>query len=308
MYTFTNQFMGSILRRRIDMINSRRSGSWAWWRYAFLFFTIMTGAFACQFINNGPAHKYIHESGDVFFSLITAKTSDADFDTLRQELTQRDIKLNIDKLIRLANGQIQQLTLTIQVPKPGHPINTGVGSSIGQSTIPAIGLRCDHMGCQLSAVNEQFPKRLQALAIQEDVSSLLLTDLEHNAFTDANAAFGLYRVFFRNDFLESNYFGLRKTAIRMTPDYHLDVYPEYQKAVIFLDGQEINRDELARFPPLDLKKVIVFNGEAAVMRLGNIRAKHGLILLSRLNNITIRDKYAATPLLEMAYPKLFSQP
>jgi hypothetical protein len=94
----------------------------------------------------------------------------------------------------------------------------------------------------------------------------------------------------------------------MTPDYHLDLYPEFQMAVVFLDGHEIDRSELARFHVLDLKKVVVFKGEAAVLRLGDIRAQHGLILLSRLHTIAIRDKYAATPLLKMAYPELFVQP
>ncbi len=308
MYTFTNQFSGPGVRQRIRMMNRYRSGQFASLRYAGLFFILFITAFACQLTQSDSSHKYIQQSGDVLYSIITAKTSAQDFDTLRRELDQRQIKLGIPKLIRLANGQIQQLALTVTVPKPGHPIDAVMGSSLGQSAIPAIGLRCDDRGCQLSDINDKFPKRLQQVAIREGIALSSGASLEKAAFTDANAAFGLYRVFFRNDFLESNYFGLHNTAIRMTADYHLDLYPEFKNAVVFLDGQEINHNELATFNVLDLKKVIVFKGDAAVTRLGDVRAKNGLILLSRLKNIAIRDKYASTHLLEIAYPGLFTQP
>lgn len=308
MYAFTNHFSGPVLHQRIGMMSRQRSGQIASLRYMALFFVVFIVAFACQLAGNQSSHKYIQQSGDVLYSIITAETSDQDFDTLRQELSQRTIKLDLTKLIRLANGRIRRLALNIQVPKPGHPIDADVGSLLGQSPIPAIGLRCDKEGCQLGSVNDHFPKRLIKMAVQEGAALSTESLRENNAFRDANSAFGLYRVFFRNDFLESNYFGLRNTAIRMTSDYHLDLYPEYQKAIIYLDGHEVNRSELARFHALDLKKVVVFKGEAAVLRLGDNRAKNGLILLSRLHNTAIRDKYIATPLLEMVYPQLFAQP
>ncbi|GAB2604912.1 M56 family metallopeptidase [Spirosoma areae] len=304
----TNHFSGPALRQRIRMINRRRSYQINCLRYGLLFLAVFTVAFACQLVHTDSSHKYIRQSSDVFFSIITAETSNQDLDTLRQELIRRNIKLDITKLIRLANGHIQQLTVNLQVPKPGHPMDANVGSSVGQSPIPAIGLRCDKAGCHLGSVDGQFPKQLLTLAIQEGSKLSSETLRGSNSFNDANSVFGLYRVFYRNDFLESNYFGLRTTAIHMTSDYHLDLYPEYQKAVVFLDGREVGRAELARVNVLDLKKVVVFKGEAAVLRLGDVRAKDGLILLSRLHNIAIRDKYAATGLLEIAYPQLFTQP
>ena len=93
----------------------------------------------------------------------------------------------------------------------------------------------------------------------------------------------------------------------MTPDYHLDLYPEYQKAIVFIDGREVNRSDLARFHALDLKKVVVFKDDAAVMRLGHSRAKNGLILLYTLKT-EIRDRYASTYILRNAYPELFPEP
>ena len=305
MYTFTTQFSGSCLHQRVGMINNKRSGWRALWRYALLFLIVYSVTIACQI--NVKKHKYIYQSGNSLYSVITAKTSDRDLDTLRYVLNQRNIDLNIKKLVRLANGQINQLALTINVPKPGHPIDTEIGSSLGKSSIPAIGLRCDESGCQLNSVTDKFPGKLIDIAKRE--TKMVSPELQRvsNKYSDANALFGMYRVFFRNDFLESNYFGYRQTAIRMTPDYHLDLYPEYQNAVVFIDGQEVNRGALGNFHALDLKKVVVFNGDAAIIRLGHSRAKNGLILLYTLKP-DIRDRYASTYILRNAYPELFSEP
>ena len=309
MYAFTNHFSHSPLRNRVSMMNRRRSSQSAWGRYVSLLVITFSIGFACQFMRSGPSHRYIEQRGDDFYGLITTQTSDHDFDTLRRELSQRNIGFNISSMSRLADGRIQRIAVTLNVPKPGHPIDVSVGSPLGQSPIPAIGLHCDEKGCRLGSVNDQFPDRLQQVATRE---STQFSDESHSEAThlidDANAMFGLYRVYFRNDFLESNYFGLWSTGVRMTPDFHLDLYPEYRNAVVFLDGQEINCDSLKQFHAINLKKVVVFDGKAAVIRLGNERAKNGLILIYRLKNIAIRDKYAATHLLREVYPQLFTMP
>lgn len=309
MYAFTNHFSQPSLRHRIGMMNRRRSRNSAWGRYISLLFITFSVAFACQFARSGPSHRYIEQRGNDFFGLITSQTSDRDLDTLRQELSRRTISLDISELDRLPDGRIQRITVTLKVPKPGHLINVAVGSPLGQSSILAVGLHCDEKDCRLGSVSDQFPDRLQQIAIRESVLVLASGHSETtHLISDANSMFGLYRVYFRNDFLESTYFGLRSTGVRMTSDFHLDVYPQYRNAVVFIDGREVNHDELRRFHAIDLKKVVVFDGKAAIMRLGDERAKNGLILISRLKNIAIRDKYAATPLLEAIYPQLFTLP
>lgn len=305
----TNHFSHSSWRHRVKMMNRRRSGYLDWMRYLLLVSIMLSLAFACQFSRNGPSHRYIEQHDDDFYGLITTEMSEEDLDTLRQELSQRAVKLDIGNINRLPNGQIRQIVMTLNVPKPGHPIDVSVGSSLGQSPIPAIGLHCDEKGCRLGSVTDQFPDRLKQMAVLKGTQ---FVDESYSGFettgliSDANSVFGLYRVYFRNDFLESNYFGLRSTGVRMTPDFHLDLYPEYRNAVVFLDGQEISREKLNQFHVIDLKKVVIFNGRAAVVRLGDERAKSGLILIFRLKNIAIRDKYAATPLLEEVYPQLFA--
>lgn len=309
MYSFTNHFSRSSLHERVDMMSRRRSGYLAWGRYVSLVLFTTGIAFACQFIRTGPSHRYIEQQGNDFFGLITAQTSEQDLDTLRRELTQRNISLDISKLHRLPDGRIQRITVTLKVPKPGHLINVAVGSPLGQSSILAVGLHCDGKGCRLGSVDKQFPDRLQQLATQESTQFLIKLHSETmHPISDANSVFGLYRIYFRNDFLESNYFGLRSTGVCMTPDFHLDLYPAYKHAVVFLDGREVSRKELNQFRAIEFKKVVVYDGKAAVMRLGDERAKNGLILISRLKNIAIRDKYAATSLLEEVYPKLFALP
>lgn len=305
----TNHFSHSSLRHRIGMINRRRSGQLAWGRYVLLALITIDIAFACQFIRSGASHRYIEQRGDDFYSLITTQTSDRDLDTLRRELSQRNIGLDVSDLSRLPDGRIQRITVRLNVPKPGHLIDVSVGSPLGRSPIPAIGLHCDEKGCRLGFVSDQFPNRLQQVATRESTQfpDESLSETTH-LINDANSVFGLYRVYFRNDFLESNFFGLRSTGVRMTSDFHLDLYPEYRNAVVFLDGQEISSDELGRFHAIDLKKVVVFNGKAAIIRLGDERAKNGLILIFRLKNIAIRDRYAATTLLKEVYPQLFTMP
>ena len=305
--TLANHFGGLSLRQRIRMMNRQRSKQPVHLRYLVILLILFITAFGCQLVITDSSSRYIQSSGDVLFSVVTAKTSDQHLDTLRQELAQRNIDLNITKLVRAANGSIHQLALDLQVPEPGHPIAMSIGSSIGEAFIQPVGLRCGSDGCQLTYVNSQFPKRLATIA-SEETPAVSSETIEEKLPKTANVAFGLYQVFFRNDFLESNYFGLRNTAIRMTADYHLGLYPEFRQAVVYLDGHEINRSELATIPALDLKKVVVFTGEAAVIRLGDTRAKHGLILLSRLQDISIRDKYAGTALLKEVYPQLFVQP
>lgn len=309
MYAFTNHFSRSSLRHRVKMMNRQRSCYSAWLQYATLVFTTFILAFACQFSRNGPSHRYIEQRGDEFYGLITPETSKQDFDTLRQELGRRAINLTISDVDRLSGGRIRLIALRLNVPKPGHPIDVSVGSSLRQSTIPTIGLHCDEKGCRLGSVTEQFPDRLKQIAILEGTHFVDESQSDSKTtgpISDANSMFGLYRVYFRNDFLESNYFGLRSTGVRMTPDFHLDLYPEYRNAVVFLDGQEITREQLNQFHAIDLKKVVIFDGRAAIMRLGHKRAKNGLILISRLKNIATRDNYAATPLLAEVYPQLFA--
>lgn len=278
-------------------------------RYLLLVLIMLSLAFACEFSRSGPSYHYIEQHDDDFYGLITTETSEQDFDTLRQELSRRAIKLNIGNINRLPNGRIRQIAVRLNVPKPGHPIDVSVGSSLGQSPIPAIGLHCDEKGCRLGSVNDQFPDRLKQIATREGTRFLAKSHAGSETthlISDANSVFGLYRVYFRNDFLESNYFGLRSTGVRMTPNFHLDLYPEYRNAVVFLDGQEISREKLNQFHAIDLKKVVIFDDRAAVIRLGSERAKSGLILISRLKNIAIRDKYAATHLLKEVYPQLFA--
>lgn len=308
MYAFTNHFSQSCLRERVGMINRRRSSGYGiWGRYITLVLITLSVAFACQYIRTGPSHRYIEQRGNDFYGLITAQTADRDLDTLRRELSQRNVYLIINNLSRLPDGQIRRIAVTLNVPMPGHPIDVSVGSSLGQSPVPVVGLHCNGDGCQLGVVSDKFPDRLQQIAAREGAQLIDKSGAEATLLiNDANAVFGLYRVYFRNDFLESNYFGLRSTGVRMTPDFHLDLYPEYRNAVVFLDGREVSREQLNQFHAINLKKVVVFEGKAAVMRLGDERARGGLILVSRLRNIAIRDKYVATPLLDRVYPQLFA--
>ena len=304
-----NTFSGSGLKQRIGMMNRQRSDWQAWFRYVTGFAMVLITAIGCHW-SASVQHQYVSGKGDKLYALITPKTTSADLDTLRKVLAARDVLFSIDSLVRLPNSDISRISLSVQVPRPGHPITTTIGSLAGTSVIPSIGVSLIGKDCRVGAISESFPTRLQTLARREGTPLKTSTSAKADnteRVSGANSVFGLYRLFYRNDFLESSYFGLHSTGIRLTPAYHLDLYPEYENAVVLLDGNEINRRELNELPAIDLKKVVVFRGQAAVHRLGDERARPGLLLLYRYQNSEIGDKLVASPLLEEVYPTLFSR-
>ena len=309
MYTFTNQFSGSDLKQRIGMMNQQRSGRDAWVRYVAGFMVVLVAVVGCHW-SASVRHRYISGEGNNIYALITPKTTRADLDTLRQVLAMHDVLFSVDSLTRPPNGDISRISLNVQVPRPGHPITTTIGSLAGTAVIPSIGVSLTGKDCRIGAISESFPARLQTLARQEGTPLLASTSVQTNdaeRVGGANSVYGLYRLFYRNDFLESSYFGLHSTGIRLTPDYYLDLYPDYEQAVVLLDGNEISRQQLNTVPAIELKKIAVFKGQAAVHRLGHERARPGLLLLYRYRDTEISDKLVASPLLKEVYPDLFTR-
>ncbi|GAB3749765.1 hypothetical protein [Spirosoma pomorum] len=306
MYTFSNRFNGSTLSRRIQMMNQQAPArSLTAGRYVLILSVFVLVGIACQFTRSDTS-RYSQETNRGWYGIITAQTSRAHLDTLQQELNRRNVQFSFDKLHCMADGRIRQITVGLQADNQKRSSETTVGSPLGEAPITALGIHCFDGDCQIGVVDEKFPDRLQGLAKAE--SQQLLRDQELASITrDANAQFGVYRVYFRNDFMESSYFGQRNTLVRMTPDFHLALYPEARDAVVFLDGREINPDELANFHVLNLKRLVVYKGEAAVVRLGNTRAKNGLVLLTKRNSEEITYNYISTPLLRTVYPEIFDK-
>jgi hypothetical protein len=58
---------------------------------------------------------------------------------------------------------------------------------------------------------------------------------------------------------------------------------------------------------MSLKRLVVYKGDAAIVRLGSTRAKNGLVLLTKRNNEEIQHNYIGTPLLETVYPNVFTR-
>ena len=305
MYAFTNHFSGSDLRQRIGMMNRRRSSCLTWGRYVIGLVLVISVAFSCQFIGRKAEYKYVRQTSKELFALITARSTAADLDTLRQVLRQHGVTLRCDTVVTLPDGRIRQLALSATVPRPGYTMHTSVGSPYGRAPIPAVGLQWKGNRLRIGAVNDEFPAPLQELAAREDnlgLDEVAEVDLER----DFNSVLGFYRIFYRNDFLESSFFGLRTTLVHVTPDYHLDLYPEFTNAVVLLDGKEITHDQLRQVHALDVRKVVVYQGDAAKLRYGDRRARQGLVLLTSWPNQYLKTYYAITPLLREAYPELFA--
>ncbi|WP_077133075.1 M56 family metallopeptidase [Spirosoma montaniterrae] len=301
----TNSFSKSFLKQRIVMMNRTRSKRWLLIRYVALCLCVSGFGIACQ---KQVDYTYVKSRNGTIYGLITARTTQSSFDTLRQVLLENNISLTVDTLMHSSDGRISRIALSMQVPKPGHPISTTVGGLSGRMNIPSFGLRCNANQCQIGPIDESFPASLQLLAQRENTQFFLSDAAEQSDYRSTmNLQSGVYRVFFRNDFLESSFMGLRQTAIHVTPDFHLDTYPEYRKAIIFIDGQEVSREQLHQLDPLNVKKLVVYEGKAAVYRFGDERAKQGLILITRFSNRDVYDRYAGTPMLEIAYPDKFAK-
>lgn len=305
MYAFTNHFSGSALRQRIGMINRRRSGYFTFLRYAVVLLLVVGTAFACQFVRSEVRHKYVQQTGNELFALITAQSTDSDLDTIRRVFRRHGVRLRYDTVVQLSDGRIRQIELSTTVPQTGHAMHTSVGSPYGQGAIQAVGLHLKRNKLLISSVTDEFPHSLQDVAEREG-SDNLREFAEVNLKRDFNTVLGFYRVFYRNDFMESSHFGLRKTLVYVTPNNHLDLYPEFAKAILLLDGKEINRDQLRQLPALDVRKVTVYQGDAAQLRYGNRRAQTGLVLLTSWPNEYLKTYYATTPLLRQVYPELFA--
>ncbi|MCX6214814.1 hypothetical protein [Spirosoma sp.] len=71
MYSFTNQFSGPTLHQRVGMINSRRSGPWAWWRYALWVVLMGCIVLACQH----EVREHVYIPGETRKSKTLAATS-----------------------------------------------------------------------------------------------------------------------------------------------------------------------------------------------------------------------------------------
>lgn len=306
MYTFSNRFSGATLSRRIQMMNRQTPArSVTAGRYVLILFVFLLAGIACQFTRTDTS-LYSQETNRGWYGIITAHTSPKHLDTLHHELSRRHVQFGFNKLKHLTDGQLRQITVGLRADGQGRASETTVGSPVSEAPITAFGIHCIDGNCQIGPVDEQFPRRLQNLAKAE--SQQLLPDQEMVSITrDANAQFGVYRVYFRNDFIESSYFGQRNTLVRMTPDFHLALYPEAKDAVVFLDGREISNDELATFDVMSLKRLVVYKGDAAIVRLGSTRAKNGLVLLTKRNNEEIQHNYIGTPLLETVYPNVFTR-
>ena len=165
------------------------------WRHVCI---VLVAALSCQWANDQVQHRYVYSKNKQLYGLITSRTKWADIDTMKQVLAMHHVELRVDTLVRLPDGRINQLALTMRVPAPGHPISTTIGSSLSKnSVIPAIGLYCDNTGCQIGSVDGKYPEQLRKLATQERSATLPDTSRAYDVFSDANSVFGMYRVFFQ---------------------------------------------------------------------------------------------------------------
>ena len=253
---------------------------------------------------------YMATSPNEVYWVLSSRMSSVEIRQLQQRLGRENIKFYVQNIQYTEDGKfIRQAKVTLWSPQSRQLLSFDAGVPYGRQPILPVGFRCSEGECTVGLVDKRFPGTLRELALQDETHTLApggTPDMTNEVVSNANLQFGLYEVFYLNDFIESNYYGLRSTIVRITEDHHLDLYQQYKNAVIIYDGREIDRNQLRHIPVLDLKKVAVYKGQAAVTRLGDERARRGLVVLTRRLNDYIRDNYAIIQGSQPYYPRSLS--
>lgn len=245
--------------------------------------------------------------GQIFW-VLSPEATGAEIEQLRRTLQTHGIRFYVRNARYSKDRRMQQATVVVWSQQKHQVVEFEAGTPYGSQPIMPIGFRYRNGTGEIGLVTSRFPRRLRdTVAEYERVFVAKNNQVVRRAVSNANLIYGLYEVYFLNDIIETDHLGLHSMMIRLSPDYHLDLHPEYRGAVVIDDDHEITGDDLRRIPVLDLKKITVYKGLAAVTRLGDERARNGLVILSRRKNNAIRENYILTHLYEPLPPAPLSE-
>ncbi|GAB3029444.1 hypothetical protein [Spirosoma pulveris] len=246
MYSFTNQFSGPTLRQRVGMINSQRSGPWAWWRYAL--WIILTGSmvFACQH----KVKEQIHIPGHVW----SPKTLAANTPTramvvdLEDKATwYRHMALFTDKFgteVVQSKPVVLQLKGNQFILPDDYKYESAVYIDGKAVSADALSKLAPEFVSELFVMHqwENMPdvdtkaKPYQIL-IQTSPEPILFSRKRNQFFTLLQAAaiskhpLGETFSFNMNQLLEATFFHNKDALVERTKNEHLSVYDDYAKSV-----------------------------------------------------------------------------
>ncbi len=300
----TNSFSRPELAHRIRMMNRRHSMGAG--LLLLTLFSVVTGLLlvvwpATQHVLlDKPLNQFAVARGNQTYFVVVPTANAADLRSIRAIARQRNITFELaPTVLRDSQQRIRQISFGVRPVTPAQAAWTSLkaGTPYGTLPISPLGIRCDPATCTVLPVDQTFPLSLRQLALRES-RVLIPVGRRLSKTTDrvsaANVQYGLYETYFLDDMIESSFYGLRAMLIRIQPDKRLDLYDEARNAVIIWNKHEISRADLQQIRVTEVMKLSVYKGDAAVARLGDERARSGLLVLSRHPNPAQAEAYAAS--------------
>ncbi len=298
----TNSFSRLPLSSRIRMMNrpqSVRTGVVTALLFGVIIgFLLVTWSAAQQELVDERLSPFAMARGNQTYFVLLPTATALDLRTMQATALRRHITLEIaPAVLRDGRHRIRQISFGVRPATPAQARWTSLkaGTPYGDQPIGPLGIRCDPTACTVLPVDQTFPVSLRELA-QRESGTPTIANLTSTAdrVSKANVRYGLYETYFLDDMIEGSFYGLRAMLLRIRPDKHLDLYDDAKNAVIIWDKHEIARADLNRIRVTEVMKLSVYKGDAAVARLGDERARPGLVVLSRHPNPAQADAYAAS--------------
>ena len=296
----TNAFSRLRLTRRIQLMNRRPSIGAGLLRLTL--FSLLVGGLLLGWpvtqhaLIDIPLSRFAVARGDQTYFVIVPTADSSDLCAIQATARHRHITVELAPVVlRDSRHRIRQISFGVRPADPGHSQWTSLkaGTPYGDRPISPLGIRCDPTACTVTPVDGTFPRSLRELARPESGSQPVSRSAKGvDRVSAANVQYGLYETYFLDDMIEGSFYGLRAMLVRIRPDKHLDTYEEAKNAIIIWDKHEISRADLNRIRVTEVMKLSVYKGDAAVARLGDERARPGLIILSKHPNPRQAEEYA----------------
>ena len=262
MYTFTNQFSGPSLRQRVGMMNGRRSGLIAWWRYGSWLLLMGAMALACRHTQTSIDEEFGKQ--DKIPSSLTSPTQKlaGELDRARnswQQITSfpadNEIKIIDGHRVTVVSNSHDPYILCIRnshmALKALYANETKLFLNGKPAPVETLSSLTFEQVAKLSIYERKtFPRSYRLF-----ISTTQQTPIPDNTrqrwkqFMVANAVsdnpYGQSNTFSMNKLLEATFFHDKSAFVERMKDEHLRLYDEYRKDIdLFINGVRVDEQQV----------------------------------------------------------------
>ncbi len=269
MYSFTNRFSGPSLRQRIGMINGRRSGALAWWRYVAWVLLMGGMAFACRHKNvdyEGTVHKL---SNAPFPTSNATRVLAAELEMAANVWFRQSTLLPLDKNIVIKDRQVSirpvssypeilslrnnHLALKLPDGKRANVFINGqpsTATALSELTFEQVEDLFVYQKWDDATGADKFPEMYRVF-ISTTHKTPKLNRLRENwkQYLLANAVsdypLGKSSAFSMNTLLEATFFNNKLTFVKRTKKDYLQLYDEYASDIdLYINGLPVTSKDI----------------------------------------------------------------